>query len=198
MRNENLPTPSHIYKMEMSSQAARIQNLVLKASQGDQDAFGNLYELFLDQIYRYVYFRVGNQEDAEDLTENSFVKAWQAMLKEPEKPIRNFSAWIYSIARNLITDHFRRKKPVQMEEIAETIKMSTDEVEDTIIEEAEFAELAAAMQNLDERSYQVIQLRFLLNRSHAETAAVLDLEEGHIRVLQYRALKKLKLALERD
>ena len=184
--------------MEMSSRTARVQNLVLKASKGDQEAFGDLYEMYLDQIYRYVFFRVGNQQDAEDLTENSFVKAWQALLNNPKDPIRNFNAWIYRIAKNQVTDHFRKKKPVLMEEIVQTQEITEDGPEDVLILDDTFEELAAAMGKLDERSYQVIQLRFLSHLSHAETAAVLELEEGHIRILQYRALKKLRAAMMKD
>lgn len=184
--------------MEMKSRNARVNNLVLKASKGDHQAFGDLYELFLDQIYRYVFFRVGNQQDAEDLTENCFVKAWQALMKNPDQPIRNFNAWIYRIANNTITDHFRKKRPVLMAEITQLKENTAEEPEDILIQDDVFDELVSAMETLDERSYQVIQLRFLSQLSHSETAAILDLEEGHIRILQYRALKKMRAIMLKD
>ena len=86
----------------------RESKLVALASQGDADAFGDLYELYLEEMYRYVRYRINHKQDAEDLTEQVFLKAWAGLSGyRGEVP---FKAWIYRIARNTVVDHYRTRK----------------------------------------------------------------------------------------
>ncbi|MFQ5923219.1 MAG: sigma-70 family RNA polymerase sigma factor, partial [Anaerolineales bacterium] len=82
--------------------------LVSRAVAGEAHAFGRLYESHMDAIYRYIYFRVGEPAQAEDMTEEVFVKAWEALpnYRPTEHP---FTSWLYRIAHNLVVDHYRRK-----------------------------------------------------------------------------------------
>ena len=86
--------------------------LVARASQGDRDAFGDLYERYLDAIFRYIYYRVNHQQDAEDLTELVFLKAWQNIASCYEKKA-TFKSWVYRIAHNSIIDHYRTRKETE-------------------------------------------------------------------------------------
>ena len=173
--------------------------LILQAASGDQDAFGALYERYLDDIYRYVYYRVHDVEEAEDLTEMVFLRAWENLLKNKKKVnVFNFRAWIYRITHNLVIDYKRKKKPisVELEDLsrnAEAVSPASDKIVERQLSEAE---LVAAINSLEDRLQQIIILRFISELSHAETAAVLGLNKNHVRVLQYRALKKLRLYLE--
>ncbi|HKJ27406.1 MAG TPA: sigma-70 family RNA polymerase sigma factor [Anaerolineales bacterium] len=177
------------------------QELIQRAIIGDQDAFGDLYERYLDDIYRYVYYRVLDVNEAEDLTEAVFLRAWGNLQKGRRKVnITNFRAWIYRIAHNLVIDHHRKKKPVSLDlDVASSMREAAMPNSETIVQQQlDSAELAAAIHKLDDTLQQVIILRFLNELSHAEAAAVLDLKEGHVRVLQYRALKQLRKHLREE
>lgn len=176
------------------------KDLLGLAMQGDKEAYGKLYQLYLDQVYRYVYFKVGNKEDAEDITENVFVRTWTAIHnKKGHVVIENFKAWIYRAAHNLVIDHYRKKGSKQEQEVGEDLSSTEESVEVTVEKDIENKELYEQIQKLDERLQQVIILRFLNGHSHAETARIIGIKPGHVRVLQYRALKQLQeLFVERD
>ena len=87
---------------------AEIQ-LVTSAQAGDSAAFGELYECYLDAIYHYVFYRVDNQEDAEDVTEAVFLRAWQALESNPPREAP-FRLWLYRIAHNAVIDYYRTRK----------------------------------------------------------------------------------------
>ena len=86
-----------------------IDLLVERAIDGDANAFGRLYDMHVDRIYRHVYYRVGNVADAEDLTQQVFIKAWQAIHRY-KKTASPFLAWLIKISHNLVIDFYRSKK----------------------------------------------------------------------------------------
>jgi RNA polymerase sigma-70 factor (ECF subfamily) len=96
------------------------QSLVLKAQQKDSKAFSELYEAYFDKIYRYILLKTGNQSDAEDMTQQVFLKALKSLpsYKYQEVP---FSAWLYRIAHNQMVDHFRKSSRQQTCELSEDI-----------------------------------------------------------------------------
>lgn len=166
-------------------------DLVLRAIQGQKDAFGDLYERYLDQIYRYAYYRVANPNDAEDLTETIFLKAWNALQKTKQPP-KNVRAWIYRIAHNTVIDHYRmQKQTVSLAEV-EMLPETAPQPEKQVQSNQESQRLAEAIQKLDHRLQQVVVCRFINGMSHAETAEIMNLSEGHVRVLQHRALKRVR------
>lgn len=170
------------------------------AANGDQEAFGDLYERYLEPIYRYVYYRVPTVEEAEDLTETIFLRAWETLIMKKSTKVENFRAWIYRIAHNLTIDYHRKKRPAQFEssEIdypADTVLTDPElEVQQKLSAQA----LHKAISNLEETYQNVIILRFFNKLSHAETAEVMDIQEGNVRVIQYRALKRLQTLLSED
>ena len=176
------------------------KDLIRQAARGDKDAFGILYERYLDDIYRYVYYRVMNVEESEDLTEAVFLRAWESLHKTKGRKIKNFRAWLYRITHNLTIDYLRKKRPVSID--MQTSERLTSQLAPGAekIAEARFGldELNAAIHTLDELQQQVVTLRFLNELSHAETAAILNLSEGNVRVIQYRALKALRKQLSED
>ncbi|MBS1250640.1 MAG: ECF RNA polymerase sigma factor SigW [Chloroflexi bacterium] len=169
--------------------------LLAKAARGDRRAFGEFYELHRDEIYRYIFFRISkNQHIAEDLTGKVFLEAWESLhrKKRQKKTIKNLRAWIYRIAHNKIVDHYRtRKFPGSLEDHQEQFLLS-DEVEYEVGQGLLSQVLAEGIDQLSPTYQQVIILRFINQVSHAEVAEILDIKEGHARVLQYRALKKLR------
>lgn len=170
------------------------QLLLARAIQGDAEAFGDLYERYLDDIQRYIFFRVANRFDAEDLTETVFLKAWEA-LPHSKSSIQNLRAWLYRIAHNVTVDYYRTPK--------ETMDLSSKQLHDRrpslehqMQDRDTHRKLAKIIQSLDTNMQQVIICRFISGLSHAETAQVMGLKEGHVRVLQLRALQKLRKRLE--
>ncbi len=172
--------------------------LVKRAIAGDADAFGELYLRHLDAIYRYVYFRVGNVEDAEDLTEQVFLKAWEALpgYRQRGNP---FSSWLYRIAHNVVVDHHRRQQTARAVPLPdgngggwETNEPTTL---DRVIAAEEAAALASAIAQLPEEQQQVIILRFIEGMSHAQVSRIIGKSEGACRVIQHRALTALNRLL---
>ena len=163
--------------------AADIDLLVEGAIGGDADAFGRLYDMHVDRVYRHVYYRVGNNEDAEDLTQQVFLRAWQAIgrYKKTSSP---FLAWLMRISHNLVIDFYRSKKDKAYLdfEIAATDSHSSPER----VAEMEFDQ------------QQVILMSFIEGFSYAEIASTIGKSEGAIRVIQHRALKKMRHILEEE
>jgi RNA polymerase sigma-70 factor (ECF subfamily) len=170
--------------------------LVERALDGDAEAFGDLYELYLDEIYRYIYFRVAEQAEAEDLTEMVFLKAWEA-LPESTEPMDDIRAWLYRVAHNLVIDRHRTRKPtVPLEDTLTPSDHATPEGAALTLDASR--ELAHKIGQLKPILQQVLLCRFVSDMSHAETARTMGLREGHVRVLQYRALKEIRRLLAED
>lgn len=165
--------------------------LISRAGQGEIFAYGILYDRYLDSLYRYIYYRVSNHEEAEDLTETVFLKAWETLPRMRTEKM-NFRAWLYRIAHNLVVDYYRTRKPNLPLEHANDLHddAPTPETNLQVIEEGQQLSLAIARLKPDLK--EVLVCRFISGMSHAETAKIMGLAEGHVRVLQHRALRKIR------
>jgi RNA polymerase sigma-70 factor (ECF subfamily) len=165
----------------------REDRLVDRARRGDADAFGRLYEIHLDRIYRYVYYRVGSSSEAEDLTEHVFLKAWEAIARYESRGLP-FAAWLYRMAHNAVIDHYRARRPTTS--IDETFDLEDERQNPVASAEAFFdrEELKVAIGRLNPDQQTVILLRFTEGLSHAEVGKILGKSEGAVRVIQHRAL----------
>ena len=167
-------------------------SLVERAQRGDREAFGDLYERHLDAIYRYIFYRVGDQHEAEDLTEVVFLKAWQALprYRPGESP---FTSWLYRIAHNLLVDHARtHKRHALLDDFVSDPAPSPDV---HFAQREQQQALQHALARLNEQHQQVLTLRFISDLSHAETAQVMGRTEAAVRVIQHRALAALRRLL---
>jgi RNA polymerase sigma-70 factor (ECF subfamily) len=166
--------------------------LTERAIAGDAEAFGELYRLHMDAIYRYIYFRVDNEKDAEDLTERVFLKAWEA-LDGYEQRGNRFGSWLYRIAHNVVVDHHRRHRPLFSTPLLERGDWTSDEPSalEQIIEAEEASALASAITDLPEEYQQIIMLRFVEGMRHAEVGEIMNKSEGACRAMQRRALLAL-------
>lgn len=169
---------------------------------GNDRAYGELYKRYLEEIYRYLFYRVAkDQQEAEDLTQEVFIRAWDVISKTKNRRSKgnsNFRALVYRIAHNLSVDRWRTSKDEQsiQEEDLKTESANLVTPEKTIIAQERDEELYTAVKELDTQLQNVFICRFINGLSHAETAQSLGLNEGHVRVLQYRALKKIRISLE--
>jgi RNA polymerase sigma-70 factor (ECF subfamily) len=169
--------------------------LVARARRGDREAFGDLYERHLAGLYRYVFYRVGDAHEAEDVTELVFLKAWQA-LDRYQPGGAPFRAWLYRIAHNTLIDRARTLRPPGDLNDDHADPNSEASPEQITAQREQRQTLAEALRQLEPAQQQVLLLRFVSELSHAETAQVMNRTEGAVRVLQHRALAALRRLLE--
>jgi RNA polymerase sigma-70 factor (ECF subfamily) len=170
---------------------------VAQAVSGDFEAFAVLYTRHVDAIYRYIFYRNGDVKDAEDLTEQVFLKAWEAM-PHYKTTSSGFIHWLYRIAHNAVVDHHRRRKLITFEGLEENMAFPEHTPEtalEQVISKEELARLATSIARLPETYQQVIILRFIEGLDHAEIAQILDKSEGACRGIQHRALASLQKLL---
>jgi len=189
-----------LYYMEnvQLEKPTEIKKLVQKAQAGDADAFGYLYEQYLTPIYRFLIFRLKNKEEAEDITQTIFLKAWQAIDKYEEQG-HSFSTWLYTIAKNTLTDHWKKKKAVlvaEPETIFEHLKDERQNQTADLEKKEKKQTLLKAIENLSEDQQIIIVLKFLQELSNQEIEVLTGKGQTAIRALQYRALKTLKRTLD--
>lgn len=168
--------------------------LVDLAREGDGQAFADLYDRYVDRVYRFVLYRVsGDVALAEDLTSEVFVRALRK-IKGFTWQGRDVGAWFLTIARNLVLDHFksgRFRLEVVGAEPAENTRDGVIDPEDAALARVSQGDLYRAIQQLGNEQQEVIYWRFLQGYSVAETAVAMDKTEGAIKALQYRAVKAL-------
>lgn len=189
MGSRSVPMPS--YEPE--------DHLVQRAIKRDREAFGSLYDCCIDRVYRHVYYRVSNQPDAEDITQEVFVRAWRAIDKYKSTGAP-FVAWLISIAGNLIIDHYRKKqRNMDMDNILK------DAPTTQVVNPEEQAEInldnylvKEAVLKLKGDKQKVIMMHFIDGLEYSEIAAALSKTENAVRVIQFRALSDLKQLLARD
>ncbi|MCU0484900.1 MAG: RNA polymerase sigma factor [Anaerolineales bacterium] len=174
--------------------------LVLKAQQGDADAFGELYEHHAPGVFRFVYAHLEHRQDAEDITEEVFFRAWRALPRYRERGVP-FQFYLLRIARNVLIDHFRRGKLPDLNRLRSVDLMENDLSDANAGKremEGEHAELAKHLRSLPEAQRIVLVLRYFNRLSPDETAEVMGRSAGAIRVLQHRALIKLKALIQAE
>ena len=159
----------------------------------DPGRFEQIYDLHVVAIHRFIYARVGNRPDAEDLTAQVFVRALEQL--EVDRPAGQIRAWLYRVAQNAVADYWRafyRLPQVDMELIASSwAPMPTaDKPAVEADDERAASTVAALLKRLPEQYARVLDLRFLQRLSVAETADRLGVSHGNAKVLQHRALRR--------
>lgn len=168
--------------------------IVDRAIKGDESAFTQIYDMYFNKVYKYIYFRIRRQVESEDLTQEVFIKALKAIgsYKSGSTP---FAAWLFRIAHNQLIDFVRKYSKIQSTSLDEaaTIIGSDDPVADTE-RNMEIAQLAAAIEELPPAQQEVISLRFIAGLPISEVAKVAGKSEGTVKALQFNgtaALRKL-------
>lgn len=170
----------------------RVSALVELAQRGDAEAFGLLYERYVDVVYRYVYVRVGSAHVAEDLTSETFLRALRRMDSFSWQG-RDIAAWFITIARNLITDNAKSARFRLEVTTADMLDADehVDAPESEVLQRLRDTRLLEAVKNLKPEQAECVVLRFLQGLSLAETATVLGKTEGAVKQLQLRAVRAL-------
>jgi RNA polymerase sigma-70 factor (ECF subfamily) len=171
--------------------------LINRAKKGEAEAFGLLYDQYAAKIYRFILLKTGRKADAEDLTSQVFLKAWES-IHGFEFQGFPFSSWLYRIAGNSVIDYYRTFHSHQdVEEVAEAIQSSEDYAGDLDLR-ADTNKIRLAIRHLDPDQQNVVVMRFVDELSTKEIAAALSKSEGAIRVIQHRALKNLRQLLDQN
>lgn len=175
-----------------------IEALVRRARDGDAEAFGDIYDRLVVPIYRYVYYRV-SRDEAEDLTEVVFLKVWEKRQSYKKQKGNSFSSWVFRIAHNIVVDHYRENAKAEIVGLSEDLRSDRRENDPEARLQGQFEqlELAAAIRKLPELQQQVIVLKFVNEFNNNEIAEVLEKTVGAVRVIQFRALARLKDLLEK-
>jgi RNA polymerase sigma-70 factor (ECF subfamily) len=159
----------------------------------DPSAFAELYDSYVEKIYRFVYFKINSKEEAEDIVSSVFLKVWTYLIEYTEKEIDSFSGLIYRVARNAIIDFYRERGAKQF---------ASEEILETVAVEEKNYQLAAASQEVEKimfiikklkQDYQeVLLLKYVEELTTAEIAEILNKSQVNVRITMHRAMKKLK------
>ena len=168
------------------------QHLIEGAVKRDAQAFGKLYGLYFDKIYRYLYFKTMQQQEAEDLTELVFLKAWEAIGNFHWRGYP-FSTWLFRIAHNQLIDHYRMQRGVVSLELAE-VQITSDDPWYEVEQATLLAQVKRELKSLTPEQERVVRMRYFEGYSIGEIAARLGKAPDAIRAMHYRALRSLQRA----
>lgn len=176
-----------------------IEKLVRRAQNDDAEAFGRLYDRFVVPIYRYIYYRV-SRDEAEDLAENVFLRAWEKRVSYSKKSGSTFGSWLFRIAHNLVVDHYRVNSKTQTVELSDEMPLASGAPgpAEKLENKFERIELVRALRHLPEIQQQVLVLKFVNDLDNSEIAAIVEKSVGAVRVIQFRALNRLKILLDKN
>jgi RNA polymerase sigma-70 factor (ECF subfamily) len=174
-------------------------DLVRAAQEGDRGAFAQLYDRYVDVVFRYVLFRVGDRELAEDVTSETFLRALRRITSVTYQG-RDVGAWFVTIARNLVLDHVKSSRfrlEVSTAEIDDPRRVESGP-EQQVLSKVTSSALLDCVRKLGADQRECIVLRFLQGLSVAETAVIMSRNEGAVKALQHRAVRRLAQLLPSD
>ena len=170
------------------------QSLVQRAQQHDHEAFAQLYEEYFAKIYRYVALRIGNQAEAEDMTQQVFLSAIKSISSFKWRDIP-FSAWLFRIAHNQAVDYLRKSSRRPTTSLEESLIGGDGDPQQTVEHKLGIEQLMLASRQLTPAQQEVISLRFVSELPTAQVAKIMDKSEGAVKALQHSAIVALRKAL---
>src|SRR5687768_6996757 len=176
------------------AQEAGESAVVALAVKRDPEAFTKLYEMYAARVQRHIYYLVGNAQEAHDLTSETFLRAWRVIDRYEERGV-SISSWLLKIGHNLAAKHLNKRRPhASLEEAGEYA--ATDRSSNFVEAVCDVDVARNAVLQLPDIQRQVIVWRFIENMSYDEVAQLLGRPSATIRVIQFRALKRLREILE--
>ncbi len=170
------------------------ESLVRRAKQQDQKAFGELYEEHFDRIYRYVALRIGDKTEAEDMTQQVFLKALQSVSSFQWKGVP-FAAWLFRIAHNQVVDYLRKKNKQTAILFDESLVRSDSNPQLLTERRLDIEQLLLATRRLTEAQREVISLRFASELPIAQVAKIMGKSQGAVKALQHSSIIALRKIL---
>lgn len=181
-----------------------VWDLVRRAQHGDSEAFGAFYDRYVGPVYRYLYFRLGDRAQAEDFTSETFLRALRRLDSLSFRG-RDPGAWLMTIARNIVLDHVKSSRH-RLEVVTDLAQQwpvaddrhAVDDPEREVVSRLDGQRLLRHVNSLGDEQRECIVLRFLHELSVSETAEVMGKNDGAIKALQYRALRRLASLLRHE
>lgn len=173
------------------------RTLVTEAIGGDREAFGSLYDRHVVRVYRHLYYMVGNAAEAEDLTAQTFLQAWEAIGRYQIRGAP-FQSWLLRIGHNLGVSYLRSRK--ESTQLPETLvdHGTQRNPEEVLQRQMEGERVREAILRLRDEQRQVIMLRFVEDLEYREVAAIVGKSVAAVRVIQHRALNTLRRQMQLD
>jgi RNA polymerase sigma-70 factor (ECF subfamily) len=168
------------------------EQFLVEQAKLDKEAFGELYARYVDKIYSYVYYRTGNNQDAEDLTARVFFRAIQHIGNYQDQGVP-FSAWLYRIAHNLLANWYRdqsRRQMLSLDSIAQWHVEDSPELATELLEDQEG--LLAAIQRLPADRQELLILKYVDRMSNSDIGEIMGRSEGAVKSLYHRTLLSLR------
>jgi RNA polymerase sigma-70 factor (ECF subfamily) len=177
---------------EMDETHVETWQYVRLAQEGDGDAFGKLYDRYVDMVFRFIYFRVNDRALAEDFTSETFLRALRRISTITYQG-RDIGAWFITIARNIVLDHLKSARHRLELTTADTLegKEQVASTEEAVLDLLQSERLMQAVAQLGDEQRECVLLRFVQGLSVSETAQVMGKNDGAIKALQHRAVRKL-------
>ncbi|MBA3368054.1 MAG: sigma-70 family RNA polymerase sigma factor [Geodermatophilaceae bacterium] len=175
-----------------SAEPGAVWTLVQQVQDGNAEAFGLIYDAYVDMVFRYIFFRVHDGYLAEDFASETFTRALRR-IDSVSFQGRDVGAWLITIARNIIRDHIKSSR-YKLEVTAADMRDAdqvTEGPEDSVIADLTHAELLTCVKQLSPEQQECIALRFLQGLSVSETALAMERNDGAIKALQHRAVRRL-------
>lgn len=187
---------AELHNEEFNKEEYTDENAIPLAAQGDAEAFGFLYQKYVTAIFNYIYYRTGNQHDAEDITARVFHRAFGHISSYKYMGVP-FSAWLYRIAHNLVANYHRdssRKREVSLEDHLD-LHTPGDHPETVLVVTQDNEALLSAIRKLTPDRQQLLILKYVEHLSNNEIAVIMGRSEGAIKSLYHRTLLALKTFL---
>jgi RNA polymerase sigma-70 factor (ECF subfamily) len=172
-----------------------LEELAGRTASGDKDAFGEIYGMLVDSIFKYLYWNLGSREDAEDLTEEVFLRCL-VNIESYNSKRGPFKAWAFRIAHNVMMDHHRRRGRRPQEELKEGVENGSVSTVERLEKDERTAAIRTALEELTSIQRQVIIMKYFVEMSNAEVARALGRSEGAVNAVQHRALRRMGKLIE--
>jgi RNA polymerase sigma-70 factor (ECF subfamily) len=169
---------------------------LIAAARQDPGAFGVLYRRYVTRVYRYLYSHLRSEADAEDLTAQVFMAAWEGLSRYREQG--NFPAWLFSIARNKVNDYYRRQRDhLSLDEAGPQLRQEWDLLEKVELNES-LRSLNGLVEKLNPEQQELLRLRFAADLSYGEIAGILKKNEAAVKMAILRLLRQMRAELEEN
>lgn len=173
------------------------QVLLLKIRHGDPQAFAELYDVYVDQLFRFVSYRVREKELAQDLVADLFLKVWQGLTQpEAATQVENAQAYLYQIARNLIADHYRANQETLPLEQALEVQDKTPGPAEQTQQQLSLEQIEQGLRRLSPEWQEIVVLAYVEGLPPRDIAPIIGKSNAATRVMLHRALKELRQVLE--
>lgn len=177
-----------LFKTDFNKEAEKLKN-------GDKKAAEKIFDHFSPKIFRFFMVRIASRQDAEDLTQEVFLRLIEK-IGTFNKNLGNFSGWFWQIAKNILIDHYRKKKsfPTANPDIAAKKSLTNDpnDLQKTVIEKNEVEEILKIVKKFSEEEQEIFSLRFLSELSYKEISRMTKKSEGNLRVINHRIIQKIR------